>query len=139
MKQGKLEPNPSEAASLGSDENTKELDTIADRLNTTIYDFLLKLPGLTTRNVYKVMTKVKNLKELIKFNLVIGKREFFGNNSSLEIHSILLFQNELTELLGSEANAKMFWEIVHIAHKHVEVNPHENKQFASKFKRGRRP
>lgn len=75
LKLGKLEPNPSEAAALGSDENTKELDTISDRLNTNIYDFLLKLPGITARNVAKVMTKVKNLKELIKFNVV--KRSTF--------------------------------------------------------------
>lgn len=70
LKQGKPEPNPTEAAALGSDENTKELDSIVDRLNTNIYDFLLKLPGITIRNVAKVMTKVKNLKELLKLNMV---------------------------------------------------------------------
>lgn len=70
LKQGKLEPDPTKAAALGSDENTKELDSIADRMNTNIYDFLLKLPGITTRNIAKVMTKVKNLKELIKMNMV---------------------------------------------------------------------
>lgn len=70
LKQGKLEPDPVQAAALGSDENTKELDSIADRMNTNIYDFLLKLPGITTRNIAKVMTKVKNLKDLIKMNTV---------------------------------------------------------------------
>lgn len=88
LKQGKLEPNPSEAASLGSDENTKELDTISDRLNTNIYDFLLKLPGITTRNIAKVMTKVKNLKELIKFNVVNATT--FTVAMSLCNHSSLL-------------------------------------------------
>lgn len=70
LKQGKPEPNPTEAAALGSDENTKDLDNIVDRLNTNVYDFLLKLPGITIRNVAKVMTKVKNFKELLKLNLV---------------------------------------------------------------------
>lgn len=70
LKHGKPEPDPVQAAALGSDESTKELDSIADRMNTNIYDFLLKLPGITTRNITKVMKKVKNLKELIKMNMV---------------------------------------------------------------------
>lgn len=71
LKQGKLEPDPVQAAALGSDESTKELDSISDRMNTNAYDFLLKLPGITTRNIAKVMTKVKTLKELIRMDLVI--------------------------------------------------------------------
>lgn len=70
LKQGKPEPDAAQAAALGSDESSKELDSIADRMNTNIYDFLLKLPGITTRNIAKVMMKVKNLKELIRMNLV---------------------------------------------------------------------
>ena len=70
LKQGKPEPDAVQAAALGSDESSKELDSIADRMNTNIYDFLLKLPGITTRNIAKVMTKVKTLKELIRMNLV---------------------------------------------------------------------
>ncbi|XP_055308168.1 DNA repair endonuclease XPF-like [Sitodiplosis mosellana] len=84
------------------DENSKELDSIADRMNTNIYDFLLKLPGITTQNIAKVMMKVKNLKELIKMNL-----------------------EQLTELLGSEGNAKMLWEFIHITHKPVEAESNE--------------
>lgn len=72
LKQGKQEPDPTKAAEVGSDETTNDLDSIVDRLNTNIYDFLLKLPGITTRNIGKVMTKVKNLKELIKLNEVNG-------------------------------------------------------------------
>lgn len=78
LKQGKPQPDPAQAAALGSDENTRELESIADRMNTTIYDFLLKLPGITTRNIAKIMTQVKNLKELIKMDMVCRK------------HSILL-------------------------------------------------
>lgn len=49
---------------------------------------------------------------------------------------ILYSQTELTELLGSEANAKMLWEIFHKVHKPVEGDASE-KQFLSKFKRGK--
>lgn len=70
LKQGRHEPDPVQAAALGSDDTTKELESIVDKLNTTIYDFLLKLPGITTRNIGKVMTKVANSKELIKMSEV---------------------------------------------------------------------
>lgn len=113
LKQGKPEPDATEAAALGSDECTKEIDSIIDRLNPNIYDFLLKLPGITTRNVARVMTKVKNMKELIRLDII-----------------------QLTDLLGNEANAKMLWEIIHVPHKHVEADASE-KQFMSKFKRGK--
>lgn len=135
LKQGRPEPIPEQAVALGSDETTKELDNIVDKLNTGIYDFLLKLPGITTRNVGKVMTKVTNMKELIKMNEV-------RCSLSIEIYlydelfAILHSQTELAELLGSEANGKMLWEIFHKVHKPVEGEANE-KQFMSKFKRGK--
>lgn len=136
LKQGKLEPDPTKAASLGSDENSKELDNIVDRMNTNIYDFLLKLPGITTKNIGKVMTNVKDLKELVKMNEVQLQCKIL--NFQLEIYQKrwLFFQQQLSDLLGSEGNAKMFWEIIHIAHKPVEAESNE-KQFMSKFKRGK--
>lgn len=76
LKQGKPEPDPVQAAALGSDECTRELENIADRMNTSIYDFLLKLPGITTRNIAKIMAKVKNLKELIKMDMVNGVKYY---------------------------------------------------------------
>lgn len=135
LKQGKLEPDPTQAAALGSDEVTNELDKIVDRLNPNIYDFLLKLPGITTRNIGKVMTKVKDLKELIKLNMVFIA--FCANILAHCLHFYVYLQEQLTELLGSEANAKMFWEIVHIAHKPVEADA-SDKLFISKYKRGKR-
>lgn len=135
LKQGKPEPDPIEAAALGSDETTKELDNVLDRLNNGIYDFLLKLPGITTKNIVKLMSSVKNLKELIKLNKVclVARTEILQYPNDFDD---ITFQEELVEILGSEANAKMFWEIIHIAHKPIEGEANE-KQFMSKFKRGR--
>lgn len=70
LKQGRPEPDPLQAAALGSDESTRELDNIVDKLNTGIYDFLLKLPGITAKNIGKIMSKVANFKELIKLSEV---------------------------------------------------------------------
>lgn len=47
-----------------------------------------------------------------------------------------ILKEQLTELLGGEGNAKMLWEIIHIAHRPVEAENNE-KQFMSKFKRGK--
>lgn len=70
VKQGKAEPDPVKASALGSDENAKDLEIIVDRMNANIYDFLLKLPGITTKNITKLMSQVKNLKELTKMDEV---------------------------------------------------------------------
>lgn len=103
------EPNAEQAAALGSDESSQQIDRIVDKLNSNIYDFLLKLPGITSRNIARIMTKVKKMKELIKYDI-----------------------QQFAELLGSEANAKLPWEIIHVAHKPVEADANE-KQFWSKF------
>ncbi|XP_062565744.1 DNA repair endonuclease XPF [Armigeres subalbatus] len=112
LKQGKLEPDPDVATSLGSDEAGGEGENIVDRTNPNIHDFLMKLPGINSKNIGRVMRKCKNLKELLKKS-----------------------ENELEELLGGKLQAKMMWEILHVAHKPVQGDAGE-KQFTSKFKRG---
>ncbi|XP_058821611.1 DNA repair endonuclease XPF [Topomyia yanbarensis] len=114
LKQGKLEPNPEVAALVGSDEagGPVEIEQIADRSNPNIHDFLIKLPGINSKNIGKVMRRCKNLKELLKKT-----------------------EEDLAELLGSHMQAKMLWEILHVVHKPVQGEVNE-KQFASKFKRG---
>lgn len=72
LKQGKPEPDPVKASALGSDESANDLENIVDRMNANIYDFLLKLPGITSKNIAQVMGKVKNLKELTKMDEVWG-------------------------------------------------------------------
>lgn len=70
IKQNRDEPNADVAAALGSTESTKELDKIVDKINPNVHDFLLKLPGITSRNINKVMREVKDLKALLKYDQV---------------------------------------------------------------------
>lgn len=70
LKQGHDEPDPTVASTLGSTASTKELDKFVDRINPNVYDFLLKLPGINLKNVYAIIRKVDNLKELIKLSQV---------------------------------------------------------------------
>lgn len=108
IKLGKPEPDSSQAALLGSDGIDAEFTV--DRLNPTIHDFLIKLPGIDSRNVCKLMRCVKNMKELM-----------------------LKTQDELEVLLNGKGNAKMLWEILHINHKPFET---DEKQGGGGFKRG---
>ncbi|XP_058451178.1 DNA repair endonuclease XPF isoform X2 [Malaya genurostris] len=113
LKQGKLEPDTEVAALVGTDEagGPVEIEQIADRSNPNIHDFLIKLPGINSKNIGKVMRRCKNLRELLKKT-----------------------EEDLVELLGSKMQAKMLWEILHVAHKPVQGET--EKQFTSKFKRG---
>lgn len=43
---------------------------IETKYNTNIYDFMQKMPGITSKNIDVVMRKVKNLDEMITLSLV---------------------------------------------------------------------
>ncbi|XP_065364962.1 DNA repair endonuclease XPF [Calliphora vicina] len=90
LKLGKPEPDPKQAAALGGDDSGA-YDEL--KFNANIYDFLLRLPGVNTRNVHKLMRHGGNLKELLKKT-----------------------QAELSTLLDSQENGKLLWDILHVAH-----------------------
>ncbi|XP_005177411.2 DNA repair endonuclease XPF [Musca domestica] len=90
LKLGKPEPDPKHAAALGADD-TGAYDDL--KFNANIYDFLLKLPGVNTKNVHKLMRHGGCLKELLKKSQV-----------------------EISQLLDSEENGKLLWDILHVAH-----------------------
>lgn len=101
LKMGKPEPDPDQAAAIGTDLGA-DMENVIDSFNTNIYDFLIKLPGVNVNNIGKLMRSVKNFKELIEKS-----------------------QDELKELLSGEINAKLFWDILHVAHKPIENNSSE--------------
>ncbi|CAO1415638.1 unnamed protein product [Diamesa tonsa] len=107
LKLNKPEPDSTVAIQLGSEDPTMEFDAITDKYNANIHDFLLKLPGINSKNINTIMRKGKSLKELLKLNVT-----------------------ELIELLGNTKDAKQLWEIFHNSHKPVA----EEKTFG-KFKK----
>lgn len=117
LKLGKPEPDPEAAALLGSDESTE----LKEKYNPVMYDFLLRLPGINTRNVANVLKRGKSLKDLLRLSV-----------------------EELEPILGGKANAQMLHEILHGVHKPVAEEsagysggPSNRGKFAmgSKFKR----
>ncbi|XP_037885583.1 DNA repair endonuclease XPF [Glossina fuscipes] len=90
LKLGKPEPDAKQASTLGIDEIGSYDDL---KFNANIYDFLLRLPGINTRNVHQLMRHGGNLKELLRKSQV-----------------------ELSKLLDSQENGKLLWDILHVAH-----------------------
>lgn len=71
IKQNREEPIPKDAAAKGSDSTTKELmDNIIDKINPSVHDFLMRLPGVTSRNIGLLLKKVKDLKHLLRLTEV---------------------------------------------------------------------
>ncbi|XP_017064567.1 DNA repair endonuclease XPF isoform X2 [Drosophila eugracilis] len=90
LKLGKPEPDPQKAVALGSDEPTAGEQL---HFNSGIYDFLLRLPGVQTRNIHGLLRKGGSLRQLL-----------------------LRSQKELEELLQSQQSAKLLYDILHVAH-----------------------
>uniref|UniRef100_W8BG68 DNA repair endonuclease XPF n=1 Tax=Ceratitis capitata TaxID=7213 RepID=W8BG68_CERCA len=91
LKLGKPQPDPKQAAAVGCDESGANTDEL--KYNPNIFDFLLRLPGVNTRNVHKLMRHGGSLKELLKRT-----------------------QAELGEMLDSQENGRMLWDALHVAH-----------------------
>lgn len=110
LKLNKDEPDSEQAIAIGTDDGVNDLDLITEKYNPNIYDFLIKLPGITTRNIGNVLRNVKNLKTLAKMTEV-----------------------ELTDLLGSGSDAKLLWNSLHAE---FQKPKDESNKPQSKFKRG---
>lgn len=109
LKQNKEEPDSTMAIQQGTDDPTQELDSITERYNANIYDFMLKLPGINLKNIDAVMRKGKNLKEILKKS-----------------------ESELSELLGHSNDGRLLWDILHNSHKPPQ--PGQQQKFG-KFKK----
>ncbi|KAH8308570.1 hypothetical protein KR018_006343, partial [Drosophila ironensis] len=90
LKLGKPEPDPQQAAALGSEEPTAGEQL---HFNSGVYDFLLRLPGVHTRNIHGLLRKGGSLKQLL-----------------------LRSQKELEDLLQSQESGKLLYDILHVAH-----------------------
>lgn len=67
MKEGKDQPSTEYAASISGED---DLEVIESRYNSVIYDFILKLPGVNSKNIDTLLRRGKNLKHLIELSEV---------------------------------------------------------------------
>lgn len=90
LKQGRLEPNAAAAQAV-----SVESDVVAesvDLYNPGPYDFLMKMPGVNTKNYRALIKNANSLADLAQ-----------------------LSQNKLEEILGNAVNAKLIYEFLHNA------------------------
>ncbi|XP_033840909.1 DNA repair endonuclease XPF [Periophthalmus magnuspinnatus] len=99
LKQGRLEPDAAAAQAVTAESDT--LPESSDLYNPGPYDFLLKMPGVNTKNYRAIVKNADSLADLAK-----------------------LSQDKLTEILGSANNAKLLYEFLHNV---AEVPPPQQK------------
>lgn len=87
LKKGRDQPDPVKAASISSDAYTEKN---AEKYNPAIHDFMMKLPGINSKNIRRVLNKVEDLGQLLSLSL-----------------------EELHELLENGTNAKELWDALH--------------------------
>lgn len=117
LKANRAEPDALEAAAQGCDDagGAADIDQIVDKINPTLHDFLLKLPGITAKNVGLVLRKVTDMKALLA-----------------------LSELELTAILADHSgNAKLLWQILHGVHKPPAADAGSDKVFGGRFQKGR--
>ncbi|XP_076647013.1 DNA repair endonuclease XPF mei-9 isoform X1 [Halictus rubicundus] len=87
LKQGRPQPDTITASQIGVEEN-RQIDT--EKFNSYIHDFIAKLPGVTTKNLYSILEKGQSLDHLNK-----------------------LTKEEITEMIGNKNEAQMLYNALH--------------------------
>ncbi|XP_023330558.1 DNA repair endonuclease XPF isoform X2 [Eurytemora carolleeae] len=110
LKQGREQPDSSKAATIGVD----IIDDInVDKYNPQIQDFLSKLPGISSKNIYAIMNHCENLLDLLEIS-----------------------EEELSNILGSQNSGSQLYQALHsdIEVPQLETKPEKKPVFKSKFK-----
>uniref|UniRef100_F6YY15 DNA repair endonuclease XPF n=1 Tax=Ciona intestinalis TaxID=7719 RepID=F6YY15_CIOIN len=87
LKLTREQPDPEKAAAIGASEPDGSSD---EKYNTAPYDFLLKLPGINSKNCRSILHHVTDLRHLCR-----------------------LSEEQLEELLSSKINARQLYEFLH--------------------------
>lgn len=106
IKRNKDQPNQETVISAGLEDPSQDFAAVTERYNPNIYDFVLKLPGISTKNVHAVMRHANNLKNLLKLNpqqlteLVSSKKDAEVLHTAL--HSVLKPKIDQLQLRSNE-------------------------------------
>ena len=110
LKKGRPEPISELALKLSSDEDNEMIQVDASKYNSAIHDFVIKLPGINSKNVYSLLNKVENLPQLLT-----------------------LEREELSEILGNSGQADLLYDSLHIKAELLSTDQKEdNLRFGKK-------
>ena len=87
LKKGRAEPDAAKAAAMSFDFID---DYNVDKYNPSVRDFVSKLPGITSKNIFAILNSIDNLADLMN-----------------------LTREDLSDILGSKQNADALYEGVH--------------------------
>lgn len=115
LKQGRNNPNIAEAIAL-SGENTAD-DMNYERYNILVHDFVQKLPGVTSKNINRIMNK----------------------GISLD-HLITLTKDELSEVVENKNEAETLYSILHVKARPMDAKEEKfgKKKFTGKLYRSKK-
>lgn len=108
LKAGKDEPNVAYAATAGGEQ---DLDVIQSKYNSNIYDFIQKLPGVSSKNIDSFLRKGVSMDEIVKKS-----------------------EEELKEILGTSVDAQALYTIIHEEHKPQSDDPKQKLKPKPRFK-----
>ncbi|XP_039751108.1 DNA repair endonuclease XPF [Pararge aegeria] len=111
LKQGKSNPNVEEALALSGDTTADDMNY--ERYNILVHDFVQKLPGVTTKNITRLMNRGISLDHLIS-----------------------LTQEQLAELIENKSEAETLYSILHVKAQPTESDKTKSfgkKKFTGKF------
>ena len=120
LKKGREEPDASKAATLGVDIVD---DYNVDRFNAQIKDFVSKLPGINSKNIYAILNKTENLIDLLDMSEVSCPIILLRL-----IIEITIVKETLGEILGSNQNGSDLYNALHGTIKVPETDPKQDKK-----------
>ncbi len=86
LKRGRDEPDAKKAASISIDFID---DYNVDRYNPQVKDFLSKLPGITSKNIFAILNTVDNLMDLLKLDIDALEEILGSKQAAVDLHESL--------------------------------------------------
>lgn len=111
LKKGRAEPDAAQAQSLTSDSYAVDGDA---KYNAAVQDLVSKLPGVTTKNLRRLLNGVDDLAHLLSMS-----------------------QDDLTELLENSINAVALWAALHSPHRSNDADADAKDRRAVKRRKGK--
>jgi len=114
LKQGREQPDASQAATLGVDMID---DFQQDKYNPQVREFLSKLPGISSKNIFAILNNCMSLADLLERS-----------------------EESLAEMLSSQQSASELYKALHSSIDvpcHTSTKPDKKPMFKSKFKSNR--
>ncbi|XP_012286135.1 DNA repair endonuclease XPF [Orussus abietinus] len=65
LKKGKDQPDGARAVLIGTHGNAYEKEVMANKYNACMFDFMMQIPGVTSKNIYAILNKGISLDQLI--------------------------------------------------------------------------